>query len=79
MLGSVATGWNNQPAIDKVIRTLKGGSSGRAAAFLISAGFLALGIYTGNLWLSVPFGPAATRQAQPHVLVVTERLAGQQR
>lgn len=54
----MTTGWNNQQATDKVIRTLKGGSSGRVAVFLIAAGFLALGIYTGNLWLSVPFGIA---------------------
>jgi hypothetical protein len=54
----VTTGWNNQQAIDKVNRTLKGGSSGRVAVLLIAAVFLALGIYAGNLWLSVPFGIA---------------------
>jgi hypothetical protein len=54
----VTTGWNNQQAIDKVNRTLKGGSSGRVAVLLIAAVFLALGIYVGNLWLSVPFGIA---------------------
>jgi len=58
ILGSVTTGWNNQQAIDKVNRTLKGGSSGRGAVLLIAAAFLALGIYTGHLWLSVPFGIA---------------------
>jgi len=52
----VTTGWYNQQAIDKVNRTLKGGNSGRAAVLLIAAAFLALGIYTGHLWLSVPFG-----------------------
>jgi hypothetical protein len=54
----VSTGWNNQQAIDKVNRTLKGGGSGRVAVFVIAAAFLALGIYAGNLWLSVPFGIA---------------------
>src|SRR6266851_4051163 len=58
ILGSVTTGWNNQQAIDKVNRTLKGGSSGRGAVPLIAAAFLALGVYTGHLWLSVPFGIA---------------------
>lgn len=54
----MSTGWNNQQAIDKVNRTLKGGSSSRLAVLLIAAAFLALGIYVGNLWLSVPFGIA---------------------
>jgi hypothetical protein len=54
----VTTGWNNQAAIDKVNRTLKGGSSGRRAVLLMAVAFLALGIYTGHLWLSVPFGIA---------------------
>jgi len=54
----VTTGWNNQQAIDAVNRTLRVGSSGRLAVLLLVAGFLALGIYVGNLWLSVPFGIA---------------------
>jgi hypothetical protein len=35
---------------------LMGGSSGRVAVLLIAGAFLGLGIYTGHLWLSVPFG-----------------------
>jgi hypothetical protein len=59
----VTTGWNNQEAIDKVNRTLKGGSSGRLAVLLLSVAFLALGIYVGDLWLSVPFGIATAGAA----------------
>lgn len=59
----VTTGWNNQQAIDKVNRTLKGGSSGRVAVLVIAAVFLAVGIYTANLWLSVPFGIVAVSAA----------------
>jgi hypothetical protein len=63
ILESVTTGWNNQQAVDKVNRTLTGESPGRLAVLLIVAAFLALGIYTGNLWLSVPFGMAAAAAA----------------
>jgi len=52
----VTTGFGNEQAKDAVRRTLAGGSSGRAAVFLIAAAFLALGIYGGSLLLSVPFG-----------------------
>jgi len=55
----VTLGLNNQLAIDKVKSRLKGGgSSGRVAVLLIAAAFLAVGVYTGNLWLCVPFGIA---------------------
>jgi hypothetical protein len=46
----VTTGWNNEQAKDATRRTLKGGSSGRVAVFVIVAGLLALGIYTDNLY-----------------------------
>jgi hypothetical protein len=71
----VTTGWNNQQAVDKVVRTLKGGSSGRGSVFLIAAAFLALGIYTGNLWLSVPFGIATALAAWAVVSAVRSDLA----
>jgi hypothetical protein len=52
----MTTGFGNEQAKDAVRRTLAGGSSGRAAVFLIAAAFCALGIYDGSLLISVPFG-----------------------
>jgi hypothetical protein len=52
----MTTGFGNEEAKDAVRRTLAGGSSGRVAVFLIAAAFLALGLYTGWLLISVPFG-----------------------
>ncbi len=52
----MTTGFGNEHAKDAVRRTLAGGSSGRAAVFVIAAAFLALGIYSGWLLISVPFG-----------------------
>jgi hypothetical protein len=52
----MTTGFGNEQAKDAVRRTLAGGSSGRIAVFLIAAAFLALGIYGGNLLISVPSG-----------------------
>jgi heme exporter protein D len=75
ILCSVTTGWNNQQAIDKVNRTLKGGSSGRVAVLLIAAAFLALGIYAGNLWLCVPFGIATAVAAWAVVVAGRNDLA----
>ena len=59
----VTTGWGNEQSQDAVRRTLRGGSSGRAAVLVIAAGTFALGIYAGNLFVSVPFGIAATAAA----------------
>jgi hypothetical protein len=58
MMDSVTTGWNNEAAKDAVRRTLRGGGSGRVAVFVISAGFLALGIYGDSVLLSVAAGIA---------------------
>ena len=58
ILGRVTTGFGNEQAKDAVRRTLKGGSSGRVAVFVIVAAFLALGIYTGNILITVPSGIA---------------------
>jgi hypothetical protein len=71
----MSTGWNNQRATDAVNRTLKGGSSGRLAVLLLAAGFLALGIYVGNPWLSVPFGIATGLAAWPVVMAGRNDLA----
>jgi hypothetical protein len=71
----VSTGWNNQQATDAVNRTLKGGSSGRLAVLLLAAGFLALGIYVGNLWLSIPFGIATGAATWPVVMAGRNNLA----
>jgi hypothetical protein len=75
ILGSVTTGWNNQQAIDKVNRTLKGGSSGRITVLVIAAVFLAVGIYKGNLWLSVPFGIATASAAWVVIRAARDDLA----
>jgi hypothetical protein len=58
MMDTVTTGWNNEPAKEAVRRTLRGGGSGRITVFVIAAVFLALGIYGGNLFLSVAGGIA---------------------
>jgi hypothetical protein len=71
----VTTGWNNQQAIDKVNRTLKGGSSGRITVLVIAAVFLAVGIYKGNLWLSVPFGIATASAAWVVIRAARDDLA----
>jgi len=61
MMGTVTTGWDNEPAKDAVRRTLRGGGSGRITVFVIAAIFLGLGISGGNLFLSVAGGVAASR------------------
>jgi len=75
MLGAVTTGWNNQQAIDNVNRTLRGGRSGRVSVLLITAVFLAVGIYTSNLWLYVPFGIATAVAAWTVVRAARTRRA----
>jgi len=63
MMGSVTTGWGNEEAKDAVRRTLSGGRSGRVVVFGIAAVFLAVGIYGGDLYLSVASGIATVAAA----------------
>jgi hypothetical protein len=51
-------GLSYEQAKDAVRSTLKGGGSGRAAVFLITVAFLALGIYTGDVLLAALAGIA---------------------
>lgn len=66
----MTTGFGNEQAKDAVRRTLAGGSSGRAAVFLIAAAFFALGIYGGSLLISVPFGVVTLLAAGARVQAV---------
>jgi hypothetical protein len=59
----MTTGWGNDWGKDAVRRTMLGGSSGRIAVFVIAAAFLALGVYSGIVVLSVPAGIATAGAA----------------
>jgi len=62
-------------AADKVKSTLAGGGSGRLSVLLLTAAMFGLGIYTGNLWLSVSFGIATAAAAWVMIGAVRSDLA----
>jgi|SRR5579859_2559571 len=75
MMVSVTTGWGNEEAQESVRRSLRGGPSGRFAVFAIAAAFLAVGIYGGNLLLSVIAGVATIAAAAALVRAIYDDMA----